>query len=193
MCAQQDIPFDAVARLYREHGVRLVAALERYTDAATAEDAAHEVFVRLLQSDAEGREVTLGYLIVSGRNVIRSMHRNAAARQRATEHVKEAAPRERRAQPQADDLRSRLAAMVAQLPRDQKEVVVLTDVKGMTGKQASEALGVKMPTVFGRRGRALDRLRSLAETEAMVENAPKPGRSAERTDPPSKPTRFGRS
>ena len=61
------------------------------------------------------------------------------------------------------DTRDRVAAALEQLPPIYREVVLLRDLEGLTYREISRVLGVRLGTVRSRLARGRDRLRELLE------------------------------
>lgn len=62
---------------------------------------------------------------------------------------------------------TRVAAVLAELPRPQREVIVLAYFQGLSHSEIAERLGIPLGTVKGRARLALDRLRALAPAHAL--------------------------
>lgn len=149
---------DDVVGLYRRYGHGLFAyarALTGRRDAA--EDIVQEVFVRFLESEsplAKGSPV--GYLYGVARNLAMESLRQAALHRRHQPDVARA-----RASKGFDDERALMDAALAELehlPVDQREVVVLKVLGGLTFDEIGELLQAPAATAASRYRYALEKL-----------------------------------
>jgi len=157
-----------VGELFEEHG-RMVYALCRLVlrDRVEAEDAAQQTFLSAHRSllRGGGPEQPAAWLATIARNECRS---RIARRTAATFPLSDAD-----GQPGADptaivDQREEIEALcaaIAELPRGQREAIVLREFYGLSYAEVAAALGVSGPAVesalFKSRRRLQDRLRSL--------------------------------
>lgn len=163
----------AFARLWDRLGGRLLAAARLLTGSLPeAEDALHDLFVAL----ARGREglAEVGdldaYLFTALRHTVARRRRQAAARRATLEGLRRRT--EDASGPHGpvglpDELPDdRLAAAVAKLPEEQREVVLLRTEAGLTFAEIAATLGVSLNTAASRWRYALEKLRSaLAPSE----------------------------
>jgi RNA polymerase sigma-70 factor (ECF subfamily) len=147
-----DNPRAEVGRLYDEYGTGLYRyALMILADAASAEDALHDVFAKLLTQrtsiDDEQR-----YLWRAVRNQCFS-----ALRRRATSGggplIESVGPNDR------PEERLALEAAIRDLPADQREVLHLHSFEGMTFQEIADLVGESTNTVSSRYRYAMSKLR----------------------------------
>lgn len=144
-----------VRELYDQHGPALVAyACSFVWDSAVAEDAVHQVFLRLL-SDAIARpDVPVAYVYRAVRNAALNARRNA----------RKDVPLDVQSPVFDGGKQGREAALALQaalgdLPEDQREVVVMRVWSGMTLEEVATATGAPVNTVASRYRYALEKLR----------------------------------
>jgi RNA polymerase sigma-70 factor, ECF subfamily len=140
--------------VYLELGPALVAyARSLVTDAAAAEDAVHQVFLKMIASHADLPHEPRPYLFRAVRN--------ACLNRRRTTHREQAqlAPPIFVAEDGLAGLVPDLERALADLPDDQREVVILRVWGEMTLQAAADVLGIPMNTVASRYRYALDKLR----------------------------------
>jgi RNA polymerase sigma-70 factor (ECF subfamily) len=148
---------DDLGRLYDRFGPSLYRyALMILADRAGAEDAVHEVFVRLARRPPRHVESTDAFLRVAVRNECYSQLRRTRARPSRDDDMtlieaasNEAHPAERLA----------LEHALRQLPPDQREVVHLKMFEGLTFKEIAALTDESVNTIAGRYRYALDKLR----------------------------------
>jgi len=162
---------EAVRRIYEKYKddlVTLAAALLHNVGAA--EDAVHDVFVSFLDSAGRFRLTgsLKGYLATCVANNARN--RIKAGQRHQNIGLNEAEPIESNSNGPdcaaifAEELR-RLEAALARLPYNQREVLLLRLYSGLKFKAIAESQGVSINTVQGRYRYALDKLRSLLNSE----------------------------
>ncbi len=148
-----------IARTYDEHGTMLYRhALMIVGDTAVAEDAVHQVFVKLLANVAPQDDVrsAVAYLRQAVRNECYSWLR---ARQRdASEPEPGGGALLEPARPAPQDDRLMLEQALRTLPPEQREVVHLKVFEGLTFKQIGVVAGVSPNTVASRYRYAIDQL-----------------------------------
>jgi RNA polymerase sigma-70 factor, ECF subfamily len=161
----------ALAKIYEDHRqdlLRIAAGL--LNQASLAEDIVHDLFVQLAQSPDK---IRLGgslksFLATCVVNRVRNA--NAAARQRRTSSLEEAATTASdHPGPDrwivADDRAIRLNKALAELPYEQREVVVLHLQADMKFRDIAKSQGVSINTVQSRYRYGIDKLRSLLDGE----------------------------
>ena len=161
---------EALQRIYEKYVVYLVTlATALLNDAGTAEDIVHDVFVSFAQSAERLRlEGSLkAYLATCVVNRVRDRVR---AQQRQPFALEEAQPVCSTAcGPELSAVCSeelqQLSRAMAQLPYEQKEVVMLHVHGGMMFKHIAKSQQVSINTVQSRYRYALDKLRSLMNGE----------------------------
>lgn len=145
---------DHLDRLYR-------AALGLCGNRADAEDLVQETYARVLRRPRLLRsENDLGYLLRVLRHTYIDTYRSDARRP-ASESIDERLEQieDRRAEtPEAHLERAELHAMIAGLPPDFRDAVVLVDLVGLSYREAGRLLGVKEATVTTRLHRGRQRL-----------------------------------
>ena len=149
---------DAFGVLYRRFHSR-VHGLARFYLGDAAEDAVAETFTRAwaaLPRYKPGRTPFISWLYGIGRHVLVDELR----RRQRTEH-RESLP-ESGHQENPDD-KLALAAAMAQLPRQQRQVIEMKYLLGMTNPEVSAALGKKIGAVNAQQWRALQTLKKILE------------------------------
>ncbi|MBN1361673.1 MAG: sigma-70 family RNA polymerase sigma factor [Sedimentisphaerales bacterium] len=160
--------FCQVYRRYRTDLLRLAALLLH--DRVEAEDIVHDVFVSLAKS-AEGltlRKSLKGYLLTCVANAARN--RNRASQRRRAAGLDEAAtvPSPARTPEQwvtYSEQLERWSGALAQLPYEQREAVVMHLRGGVKFGQIARLQGVSVNTAKGRYRYALEKLRSVLNSE----------------------------
>jgi RNA polymerase sigma-70 factor (ECF subfamily) len=139
----------AITALYDEHARKLYAyARALVRDPAMAEDVVHEVFLKLVRVLSRGHPqlIELPYLVAAVRNESYS----ALRRQRGRHHPVEL---DTRVQPTTTDEHERrmlLTELCAQLPVEQRDVVVLKALYGYTFAEIAALTKMKADTVASR-------------------------------------------
>jgi RNA polymerase sigma-70 factor (ECF subfamily) len=154
---------------YKNDLVTLAAAL--LMDVSLAQDVVHDVFISFLDSAGRFRLTgsLKGYLATCVANRARNL--NKAARRHhgpALEDVPDpacAAPLPEQAAIFGEQL-ARLGNALLQLPYEQREVLLLRSHSGMRFAAIAEVQGVSINTVQGRYRYAVEKLRSLLDSEA---------------------------
>ena len=148
---------EAFTLLYRRHTrILLFYSRSLLGDPGQAEDVVQEAFLRILDCDPKTVRVSLQALLYTTvRNLSIDLGRKADVRKRG----KEALLREAGNAPQipegpSDELNSALG----QLPRDQREAVILKVNSGFTFQEISDLLGNPLPTVMARYRYAIEKL-----------------------------------
>jgi RNA polymerase sigma-70 factor (ECF subfamily) len=142
-----------VRNLYDRHGPALLAyACSFVPDASAAEDAVHAVFVRLLGGHTEIPDSPVAYLYRAVRNSALNLRRNGwrEASLDAGVFIHRDGKRE-----------SALAleSALAELPEEQRQVVVMRIWSGLTLEEVAAATGVSLTTASSRYRYALEKLR----------------------------------
>ena len=155
---------------YKNDLLKLAAILLH--DLGDAEDTVHDVFVNFAQST---EKIKLNgnlksYLSVCLAN--RARNKNRSNHQRSTKRLddNQTVIPDTKTPDQwiiAGEELKRFRDMLAQLPYEQKEVVVLHLRADLTFKQIAELQAVSLSTVQGRYRYGLDKLRSLLNSEAL--------------------------
>jgi len=137
----------------------------RVASAADVDDVLQEIFVRMQRglTGLRDGERFGGWVYRVAQSAIADAGR-ARARSPviAVEEVPETANLE---QPAADDLQAELGAcvalFVARLPSPYREAVTLTELEGLTQKDAAEILGISLPAIKARVLRGREKIRAM--------------------------------
>ena len=152
--------------LYDKHGPALVAyACSFVADAAAAEDVVHEVFLRLLSAEIRTPDVPVAYVYRAVRNAALNARRSG---QRNVQLDANNSVFERR-----DGNREAALALqhaLAELPEEQREVVVMRVWSGMTLEEVAAATAAPLNTVASRYRYALEKLRERLRPYERTEN-----------------------
>jgi RNA polymerase sigma factor (sigma-70 family) len=161
---------EALQRIYEKYVVYLVTlATALLNDVSTAEDIVHDVFVSFAQSAGRLRlEGSLkAYLAICVVNRVRDTLRTRRRQPSALDEVFSICSTSSGPELSAvccEELQM-LSLAMAQLPYEQKEVVMLHLHGGMMFKQIAKSQNVSINTVQSRYRYALDKLRSLLNGE----------------------------
>jgi RNA polymerase sigma-70 factor (ECF subfamily) len=161
---------EALARIYEKYlDSMLTLAVGLLNNTAEAEDVVHDVFVAFARSaqDFRVRGSLSGYLATSVVNRVRD-HRRRRCRQivnagKRLEPVREAAPPDEKVI--FTEQAGRLNQVVAELPDDQREVVLLRLTASMKFRDIAKLQQTSVNTVQGRYRYGLDKLRSMLNGE----------------------------
>jgi len=161
---------EALQRIYEKYVVYLVTlATALLNDVSTAEDIVHDVFVSFAQSGERFRlegslKAYLATCVVNRvRDRIRSRQRQPSAIDEALSICSTTSGPELSAV--CSEELQQLSSAIAQLPYEQKEVVMLHVHGGMMFKHIAKSQQVSINTVQSRYRYALDKLRSLLNGE----------------------------
>lgn len=179
------------AELVRVHGSVVYSVARALVRSADAEDLASESLLRAyraLRGYAPARIATLAvrpWLLAIVRNTARNAARDAARRPApppAFDPPERAADTRGPAQlaEQADDRRS-LAAVLAELPENQRAAVVLRHVVGLPTSEVAQVLGCPDGTAKSYISRGLRRLRTLLTEPAPAGTAQRVAMSGRRS------------
>ena len=150
---------------YKDDLVTLAAAL--LTDAASAEDVIHDVFVGFIESSRKFRLTgsLKGYLATCVANNARNRNKAGRIRQNSQAGVATLeANRPDAAVMFGEELRQ-LSLALGKLPYEQREVLLLHSYSGVKFKAIAKQQNVSINTVQGRYRYALDKLRSMLNGE----------------------------
>jgi RNA polymerase sigma-70 factor (ECF subfamily) len=157
--AERKLSADEVRRLYDQHGPALVMyACSIVADSAAAEDAVHQIFLRLLQGDIPVPGVPGAYLYRAVRNAALNSRRNG----KRSVSLEEQPVRAKSLFQHSDENPEAALALQAarlELPEEQREVVVLRIWSGMTLEEAANLCGITTNTAASRYRYALEKLR----------------------------------
>jgi RNA polymerase sigma factor (sigma-70 family) len=149
--------------LFRHDLMTLAMALLR--DSAGAEDAVHEVFVKMLasQHSIRIRGNLRGYLLTAVANTCRDMLTRRGRAVTLSEQSERCCGEAPERAVVLNEAEQHLAAALAQLPYEQREVLVLRYFGDLKFKAIAKSQGVSINTVQGRYRYGLEKLRSLLE------------------------------
>ena len=154
----------AYAALYARLGRRLLrVAGAMLEDTADAEDAVHDVFVALARGREGLRRVEDldAYVFASLRNAIAARTDRRRLERRYWKSVAPVAAIAAHPSEPADEWE--LAAALAALPAEQREIVVMKIDGGLTFAQIAQMLGISPNTAASRYRYALEKLRKFLE------------------------------
>jgi RNA polymerase sigma-70 factor (ECF subfamily) len=153
---EQKLSAQDVERLYERHGPALMAyACTLVADAASAEDIVHGVFVKLLNGSAVTVGTPAAYLYRAVRNQALNARRNGR-REARLEEINHLCFTHQGANREAAVA---LQQALADLPEEQREVVVMRIWSGMTLEEVATATEVSLSTAASRYRYALEKLR----------------------------------
>jgi RNA polymerase sigma-70 factor (ECF subfamily) len=155
-----------VRRLYDQHGPALVAYARGFVpDAAAAEDVVHQVFLRLLSADLAMPGVPVAY-------VYRAVRNAALNARRSSLRLKELDPQSSVFRHRGGNQEAALALerALAELPEEQREVVVMRVWSGLTLEEIAAAAGAPLNTISSRYRYALEKLRDKLRPYKRDEN-----------------------
>lgn len=168
-----DRSFDVTAHL--DAMTRYARSLAR-GDLVQADDLVNEALVRALEAERSFRTGgnLRGWLLSILHNTFVSLRRRAATQRRTAE---EAAPEADAATPASQDAAVRLAQIRAafdRLPEDQRVVLHLVAVEGLSYQETADVLGIPMGTVMSRLGRGREALRrwEAGDADALAARQP---------------------
>jgi RNA polymerase sigma-70 factor (ECF subfamily) len=141
--------------------LRVAAAM--LADAAEAEDAVHDVFVALSRGRERLRYVEDidAYVFASLRHAIAARIDRRRVERRHWERIVSVPVPARHSSEPADE--GEIAAALASLPSEQREVVVMKIDGGLTFAQIAQVLGISPNTAASRYRYALEKLRNFLE------------------------------
>jgi RNA polymerase sigma-70 factor (ECF subfamily) len=156
--------------LYARHRAGIRRYLARMVGDADADDLLQDVFERA-QAAARDAQPSSGWLYRIARNAALDVLRDRAvrAREAAAESLRDEAPSET----PHDDLartrtRSCILGLIDLLPPGQREIVRLTELRGLSDREAAQTLGVTVGSAKIRLHRARRALRDLMECECRT-------------------------
>ena len=166
----------ALEEVYSVHGDRVFAVcfgiLGNRDD---AEDAAQEVFLRAFKQAAKfsGRSLYSTWLMRLAAN--HTLNVAKARRRRSSEPLDDdlvctAPPPEHAAV--GRERRDALADLLQELPLEQRQVLVLREMEGLSYRELADVLGVPVGTVTSRLIRGRERLRALAKESGTISLEP---------------------
>jgi RNA polymerase sigma-70 factor, ECF subfamily len=143
-----------VERLYAEHGPALLAyAISLVGDRATAEDALHQVFLKLMAGKIPWPAEPKPYLFRAVRNTVLNARRVTSRQTDIESAALFVSPSG------LDEAGRELERALAEIPDDQRQIVVLKIWGGFTLEEAAELAGISPNTAASRYRYALTKLR----------------------------------
>ncbi len=161
---------DALRTLYLRHkDFMLTLANALLHDIAGAEDVVHDVFVNFTRNIPTFRLTgsLKSYLATCVANGARSLLRKQKVHAVSTDFQQEPSASPVNCPVEAQETADRLRRHLAELPDEQREVVLLRIKAGMKFKEIAAAQKVSIPTVQGRYRYGMDKLRSLLNGELL--------------------------
>ena len=159
----------ALEELFHQYGARVHSVcLGILGNASDAEDATQEVFLRAFQQAGKfsGRSRFSTWLLRLAFHHTLNLAKASGRRRRfaeplTDEHVCEAPAPDHRMQ--AQERRALLANLLQELPLEQRQVLVLRELEGLSYMEIGDVLEIPMGTVTSRLIRGRERLRQLLE------------------------------
>ena len=152
---------EAFTLLYRRHArVLLFYAGSLLGDPAQAEDVVQEAFLRILDRAPDTVRVSLQALLYTAvRNLSIDLGRKAEVRARGAKVLERApgTPSSVGEGPSED-----LSMALGQLPREQRETVILRINSGFTFQEIADLLKIPLPTVMARYRYAIEKLGTMS-------------------------------
>jgi RNA polymerase sigma-70 factor, ECF subfamily len=161
---------DALAQLCAEYYPRIVSFMHYRTDPAAAQDLAGEVFVRVIRNIGKQSGSFPAWLYRIARSVVIDHMRYEEVRETIAMNENEHEDGSARG-PQAADRRLDLRAAMAQLTDDQRELLVLKFVQGLSNDELVETTGRSRGAVRALQFRALSALRGILGGEGYEDEA----------------------
>jgi len=161
---------DALERIYNRYKNELLAlAIALSNDKSSAEDAVHDVFVALAEAAPKLRlrGSLKSYLSVALANRLRNMSRSKrtyAGAQAELEAVPSDAPQPAESAMSAEQFQ-RISRAMAQLPYEQREVIILHTQSGLRFRQIAKSRNVSVNTIQSRYRYGLNRLQLILNGE----------------------------
>ncbi|MEM9082303.1 MAG: sigma-70 family RNA polymerase sigma factor [Planctomycetota bacterium] len=169
MSQQLDLRQEIVESLVTRYYDRVLRFARQITDTDAAEDVTQEVFLRLSKLEGlEDREINISYLLKIAHNLVRGNQRSVMRGIKAQDRIRSRAAEilEAKLRPLSEiDPDHQLAKLIAKLSPNERQAVHLTVCCGLSLREASEAIGVRISTVTNWKYRGLQK---LAEASALV-------------------------
>lgn len=149
---------------------RVLCFARQIAEPDVAEDVTQEVFLRLSKLQGlEEREISISYLLKIAHNLVRARHRRLVQRDGAKDHVRARAASlvEGKLNAGPDVERDhRLRQLMTRLSAHEQQAIHLTVCCGLSLREASEALGVRITTITNWKYRGLQKLAELSSAAA---------------------------
>jgi len=158
---------DALGRIYEKYkDDLLILAIALLNDTSAAEDVVHDVFLSFVQSVEKFRLTgTLkGYLLTCVANRARNIYKAKQRQQNAISNTAEPVNAVLNEPPRSiicNEELQQLSDAMAQLPYEQREVIMLHSQAAMTFKAIAKSQGISVNTAKSRYRYGLDKLRSF--------------------------------
>ena len=163
---------EALTRIYEKYKRDLLLlAVALLNDVSIAEDVVHDVFVRFVE-DVQNFRLTgslKGYLLTCTANCVRNRNRAAPSRENIEANPEKSAGYKLEDPAEAvicNEQLQRLSAAMAQLPYEQREVIMLHLHAAMTFDTIAKSQGTSVNTVKSRYRYGLDKLKLILNHEA---------------------------
>ncbi len=154
---------EAFAEIVRRHGRYLYGIAHALLgDPFDAEDAVQEALLAAVSADFRGDSTVRTWLVGI------TVRQAGMLRRKRFRWLRKPLPPPEVDQPDASaavDARIDLATMLARLPMEQREIIILRELEQMTYDQIAQALNIPRGTVESRLHRARQQLRTLFEQE----------------------------
>jgi len=161
---------EALGRIYEKYKTdMLVLAMALLNDKSAAEDVMHDVFLSFVQNiEKFGLTGSLkGYLLTCLANHARNLNKTKRLRSSESELTGSVSsnPDEPSEAIICNEQLQQLSSVMAQLPYEQREVIMLHFQDGMTFRTIGRSLGISANTAKSRYHYGLDKLRLLMDHE----------------------------
>jgi RNA polymerase sigma-70 factor, ECF subfamily len=157
----------SIAELYREHHQHVRAFARRLLrDEASAEDLVQETFLALpsalrgYRGDSPLRSFVIGVAANHARHHVRSAVRRRSAHERSVE-IEPCPPSTPEDRAQRRELAQSLTRALDELPRDQRDALVLCEVEERSAAEVAKIVGAKEATIRTRVFHAKKKLRAI--------------------------------
>ena len=155
---------EATAQLCGFFYPKVLKYMRYRVDAASAEDLTGEVFVRVLRHISEQRGSFVAWLYRIAANVVVDRSRSKAVRkERALEEEQAGTARRDRVSSEDSDRRMDIEAAIVRLTEDQRELVTLKFIQGLSNSEVAEITGRSPEAIRGLQFRALSAMRDLLQ------------------------------
>ena len=143
--------------IYRDHRQGLFSlALSITRNTATAEDAVHNAFVRLVRRETPVKGDPVAYAFTSVRNACIDLIRKASRRPEVSDTLIDV---EASAKDDGPGLGEEVSLALEQLPDEQRELIVMKVYSELTFQQNADVFEEPLSTISGRYNRALKALK----------------------------------